>query len=161
MCALQPINYIRKTCWFLEINVCTDNAPYSWKGEGDQVQAHLDCKWRILMSMRVLLSNLAIKSWCWSFHPQQRRFNLGKSWSWKVYIPAAMDMKDVEHISGENFFLWKCNKWSQEVEPKTVWIDKFPKELANSEGLNLRIIWTRREFLRPMIFVATLLVLRK
>ena len=110
------------------------------------------------------------KCWCWSFHPQQRRFkfnrimkysNLGKSWSWKVYIPAAMDKKDVECISWQNFFLWRCNKWSQEVELKTVWIDKFPKELADSEGLNLRIIWTRREFLRSMIFVATLLVLRK
>ena len=38
-----------------------------------------------------------------------------------------MDKKDVERISGENFFLWKCNKWLQEVEPKLFELTSFQK----------------------------------
>ena len=43
LCVCYNLRITLEICWFLEINVCTDNGPFSWKGEGDQVQVNLDC----------------------------------------------------------------------------------------------------------------------
>ena len=83
--------------------------------------------WAYVNQRTELISTCFNLSKRFKFNRIMKYSNLEESWSWKVYIPAAMDKKDVERISGENLFLWKCNKRSQEVEPKLFELTSFQR----------------------------------